>query len=193
MIAYIKGKLIFTNKTTVIVSAGGLGYEIYYKNNFNSSDIGTEIELFIAQKSSQYSDTLFGFKTIEEKLLFEDLANITGLGTKLLYSIMSELSIKSYSQLCDLKLDDLTKIKGVGRKIAQKFLLGISTRSKLDLNYETQNKSVGYLSRFDGIIETLVGWGIKKTSLMDFISKNHDKISNLTDEKAIKFILKNVK
>jgi len=193
MIAYINGKLVFASEITAIVSVGGLGYEVYYKNNFVNSDFGSEIELFITHKSSEYGDSLFGFKTIEEKILFEDLTNIKGIGSKIVYSIMSELNIRTYSDLYNLKLDVLTKISGVGKNTAQKFLLGISSKLKSDFVLESQNDSVDISKKFDEIIETLVGWGMKKAHLIEFISKNYNEISGLSNEKAIQFILKNMK
>lgn len=196
MIGYLNGKLIWANANSIIISVNGIGYEINYFNNLTSSDFGQNTELFITHKISEFGQTLFGFKTIEEKIIFEELDNIKGVGSKAIFNIMSTLEIDSFAKLQTLKLDQLTAVKGVGKSIAQKLLLGISTKLKKDFDLNPENtplNSKEIEKEYNDVINMLVEWGYKRKDLITFLAQNTDEIKGKNVEKIIEFTLKKLK
>lgn len=193
MIGYLSGNLIFVNPLAVLVNVNGVGYEVNFRNEFTTSDLGSKVELFVSHKFSEFGQVLYGFKTIEEKLLFENLASIKGIGPKTVYSIVSELKITNYTDLRDLKLEPLMKVGGVGKSTAQKFLLGLSSKLKSEFVMETGTDKDKVKNEFAEEIQMLMGWGMKKTDLIDFMCKNYDEISGKDREKVIQYVLKFMK
>lgn len=196
MIAYLNGKLIWADKNGVILSVNGLGYEIAFTNEYIISDFGKNLELFISHKISEYGQTLFGFKSIDEKIIFEELNNIKGVGSKVIFVAMSALNLDSWSKIQTLKLDDLVKINGVGKATAQKLLLGISTKLKKDFDLgatvsKTTIKEVE--KKYSDVISMLEEWGIKKKNLIEFFTINDSELEGKTSEKIIEYTLKNLK
>src|SRR5687768_13698099 len=128
MIAYLKGKIKYTDTKVIILDVQNVGYEINFLNNFTRSDFGSDLEVYIVQKFSEYGVSLFGFSTMEERIIFEVLDNIKGIGSKSIYAIMSLLEIRTASDLQKISLNDLVGLPGIGKSTGQKFLLGLSTK-----------------------------------------------------------------
>ncbi len=136
MIAYISGRIIWFRSDKVIIEISGIGYVINFKNTFTSKDIKKQISLFITVRKNEFSEEMYGFASIEEKLLFDKLINIKGVGTKQIFQIMHQLSIKDISDLSNITLDKLLQVSGVGKKTAQKFMLGLSTVTKEEVRFD---------------------------------------------------------
>lgn len=193
MIAFIEGKLIWADRDTAIIAAQGVGYTIHIKNTWTSSEFGTEKRLFLSHKISEYGETLYGFETIDEKMIFEQLENIKGIGSKAIYTIMSDLQLRTVSDLQSIVLDQLVKLPGIGKTTAQKFLLGLSNKLKKDFNleYEEKVQKQEIQTQFKNEIELLVEWGMKKNELLDFIKENPDLFANKNSDQVIQILLKN--
>lgn len=196
MIAYFHGKLIWAENQSIIISANGVGYEVNYFNEFTNSDLGKDLTIFVSHKISEYGQVLFGFNSIEEKIIFEELDNIKGVGSKIIFTIMGALQINNWAKLQTLKLDDLTKISGVGKSTAQKLLLGVSTKLKKDFDItggevKVNNKDIE--KKYSEVISMLEEWGIKKKNLLEFFGRNDDMLDGKPAEKIIEYTLKNLK
>ena len=195
MIAYLDGKLVWTGNNSIILSVQGLGYEVNYFHSLTTSDLGSSLQLFVTHKISEYGQVLYGFNKIEEKIIFEELINIKGVGAKVVFTIMGALEINSWSKLQTLKLDDMTKITGVGKATAQKLLLGISTKLKKDFIMDDENKidTKSIEKKYSEVISMLEEWGIKKKNLLEFFSSNDENLDGKPTEKIIEYTLKNLK
>lgn len=195
MIGYIEGTLIWSTTNLIILSVNGLGYEVYFHNNFTHSDYGLIKKVFISHKISEYGETLYGFESIEEKLIFENLENIKGVGSKVIYTIMSELVIKSASDLPSISLDSLVKLPGVGKSTAQKFLLGLSNKLKKEFDLESLKSETSdeLEKKYKNEIELLVEWGMRKSDLVAFIKDNQSSLADMNSDQLIQTILKSFK
>jgi Holliday junction DNA helicase RuvA len=192
MIGYLEGKLVWSSQDMVIISVQGLGYEVSYKNNFALSDLGCDIKLFIVHKISEYGQTLFGFASSMEKVIFESLDNIKGIGSKVIFAIMTEKEIKTFSHLQVLTLDDLVKIPGVGKSTAQKFMLGLSNKLKKEIDLEDmQGEIPSNLEKvYENEINVLVEWGINKKSILSYLRDNKEGLSEYNGKLLIQNVLK---
>src|SRR5690625_7230533 len=83
MIAYVKGILTFIHEEVVIVDVNGIGYEIICPDPFVFQGF-LEKEIFIYTYHHVREDvqSLYGFKTEDEKYLFEKLISVSGIGSK---------------------------------------------------------------------------------------------------------------
>ncbi|HJW92991.1 MAG TPA: Holliday junction branch migration protein RuvA [Thermoanaerobaculia bacterium] len=133
MIGYLSGKLRKLDATLALVLTGGVGYEVrislttYYKLE-GRSDV--ELEIYTHVREDQLS--LYGFATAEEKMAFEKLIGISGIGPTVAQKILSGIDV---ADLADAVARDdvrkLSSIPGVGKKTAERICLEL--RDKLQL------------------------------------------------------------
>jgi len=133
MIGYLRGNLRQLDATRALVVAGGVGYEVhislttYYKLE-GRSDV--ELEIYTHVREDQIS--LYGFATPEEKIAFEKLISISGIGPTVAQKILSGIDV---ADLADAVARDdvrkLSSIPGVGKKTAERICLEL--RDKLTL------------------------------------------------------------
>lgn len=122
MIGYLEGTVIFTGGNWVILKAGPIGYKVYSVGFYANSN--EELALFIHDHIREDRHELYGFKEQQVLELFEQLIEISGVGTKLAQKILtigSSEEISSHILKGDLAF--LTSIPGVGKKTAQKIIL----------------------------------------------------------------------
>lgn len=195
MIAYLSGKIVAYTYETVIISVKGLGYEINYFNDFSSSDLSTKRSFFISHKISEYGQTLYGFDTFDERQLFEVLTTIKGVGAKVIFKILSSLTIKNIETLRNIKLDDLVKVDGVGKSIAQKFLLGLSSKLKKELSMDELTNETAItkeMPEYEDIFRSLAEWGIAKKDMQKIVTRYKDELEGKPQEYIVRFILKEI-
>src|SRR5574344_1209508 len=81
MYGYIKGEVKFINSNHVIIDNNGIGYIIYVANPY-SYEINKEYTIYTYNYLREDENTLYGFKSVEDKDLFLRLINVKGLGPK---------------------------------------------------------------------------------------------------------------
>src|SRR3984957_16558620 len=133
MIAHLRGKLILKQPGQAIVEAAGVGYDITISvPTFTAlPSVGAEASLHIHAQVGQDQIALFGFLEREEKLLFERLITVSGVGPKLAIKILSGLSTEHTVQA--IRGQDhaqLVRIPGVGKKLAERLV--VELKDKLD-------------------------------------------------------------
>jgi Holliday junction DNA helicase RuvA len=133
MIAHLRGKLIFKQPGQAIVEAAGVGYDVTISvPTFTAlPSVGQEASLHIHTQVSEDQIALFGFLDPVEKLLFERLITVSGVGPKLAIKMLSGLSSERTVQA--IRGQDhaqLTRIPGVGKKLAERLV--VELKDKLD-------------------------------------------------------------
>jgi len=132
MIALLRGTLIEKHPNQAIVEAGGVGYDVSIPvSTFTRlPDPGTEIRLRIHTHVREDALALFGFLTRDEKLLFERLISISGIGPKLAITVLSGLAVADLiAAIRGGEVERLVRIPGVGKKTAERIILEL--REKL--------------------------------------------------------------
>jgi len=131
MIAYLRGTMLEKNGGTVVVLAGDVGYEVTVPISTYAGlgEEGAPVSLRIYTKVSEDSISLFGFSSAVEKLVFERLIAVSGIGPSLAVKVLSGIST---GDLVDcLRAGDvlrLTKIQGVGKKTAERMILELKDK-----------------------------------------------------------------
>ncbi len=126
---HIYGKLLKIDEDSLIINTGNFGFRIYVSKNLTSKlseKLDNMILLYVAEVIEKDRIKFFGFLSEEERDLFENLKNITGVGVKIALRIVSAISPKEFYEVIEKEeLNALLKIPGVGKKIAQKIFLEI--------------------------------------------------------------------
>lgn len=204
MLGRITGEIIRVDNDRVIVICGGLGYEVYLPLNIEVSRVGEgrQCDLFLFNNQNEYKDVLYGFVSLEQKIIFEKLIVIKGIGIKAIFNVVHSLSITSLSDLNEISLNDLVKIKGVGKTTAQKIEFAIDTllkkegrKSNVDsTKKEVELKKDGEIegntqSKFSNEIEAVCELGIDRKKVELFIDSNYKKLLDLDSGEVVKMLI----
>lgn len=133
MIAHLRGTLLEKHPNQAIVEAAGVGYDVTIPvSTFTLlPEANAEVRLRIHTHVREDAISLFGFLTIDEKLVFERLIIVSGIGPKLAIAVLSGLPVdRLVGAIRGGDLNSLTKIPGVGKKTAERIVLEL--RDKLD-------------------------------------------------------------
>jgi Holliday junction DNA helicase RuvA len=133
VIAHIRGKLLYKIPNYVVIDCGGVGYELWISvTTFTElGEVGAETRLHVHTHVREDALQLYGFHAVTEKLLFEKLLTISGIGPKLAITVLSGIAAERL--VGAIRGGDhatLTKIPGIGKKTAERVVLEL--KDKLD-------------------------------------------------------------
>ncbi|WP_042345657.1 Holliday junction branch migration protein RuvA [Bacillus massiliigorillae] len=126
MYDYIKGTVEFIAPQYIVVENRGIGYRIMTPNPFVFSVNGEEQLIHTYHYVREDLIALYGFRTREEKGLFEKLLNVTGIGPKGALAILASGQVEQVVQAIENEDDKfLVKFPGVGKKTASQMILDL--------------------------------------------------------------------
>ncbi len=132
MIAHLRGKLLVKHPNQAIVETSGVGYDVTISVP-TFSDLpaaGAEVALHIHTHVREDQIALYGFLRPAEKLLFEKLITVSGIGPKLGITILSGMAADEMVEaIRGNDIARLTRIPGIGKKTAERMVLEL--RDKL--------------------------------------------------------------
>jgi Holliday junction DNA helicase RuvA len=134
MIGFLRGRLMDKKPTQLLVEVNGVGYQVQVPlSTYAAIDaLGSETELLIHTHVREDQITLFGFHTAREKQSFELLISASGVGPNLGLRILSGMSPDDLlPAIRKGDLAQLTRVPGVGRKIAERIV--VELRDKIAL------------------------------------------------------------
>ena len=133
MIGFLHGKVRRSTPERVILDVQGVGYDVhiplstYYE--IDKLDADSVIGLFVHTHVREDAIELFGFWSEREKLLFEKLIAVSGIGPRLARVILSGMAPDDL--LAALATGDtarLATIPGIGEKTAQRMIVDLKDR-----------------------------------------------------------------
>ena len=132
MIAHLRGKLLAKHPNQAIVEAAGVGYDVTISVP-TFSDLpapGSDVALHIHTHVREDALALYGFLRPSEKVLFEKLLTVSGIGPKLAITILSGMAAdEMVGAIRGNDVARLTRIPGIGKKTAERMVLEL--RDKL--------------------------------------------------------------
>lgn len=132
MIAHLRGKLLAKHPNQAVVETGGVGYDVVISIPTFSDlpGVGNEVALHIHTHVREDQIALYGFLRPTEKILFEKLITVSGIGPKLAITILSGMAAdEMVGAIRDNAIARLTRIPGIGKKTAERMVLEL--RDKL--------------------------------------------------------------
>ena len=132
MIGRICGTLVEKSFPQIVVSCGGVGYEIDVPMStfYPLPRTGEEVTLLTHLVVREDAHLLFGFMTAAERAAFRQLLKISGVGPKVALSVLSGLSVEDLSAaVASEDSARLQKVPGIGKKTAERLVLEL--RDKL--------------------------------------------------------------
>ena len=132
MFAHLRGILLEKHPNQAIVEAGGVGYDvtIAVPTYTKLPEPGNEVRLRLHTHVREDALALFGFLTQDEKVLFEKLISVSGIGPKLAIGVLSGMPAPDLvAAIRRGEVERLVRIPGVGKKTAERLVLEL--RDKL--------------------------------------------------------------
>ena len=190
MYSYIIGKVISKSKNILILENNNIGYEIYMTEiALSELNIGEDAKIYTYYNVTQDNISLFGFKNLEEKKMFENLISVSKIGAKTAIGILSSISTAELAILIITNdINRLSKLPGIGKKTAQRLVLEVIDKVKTEeiiFTEEEQKSNENYLNTTEkekDVIEALkvLGYNIKEIEsvikTLDIKSSTEDMI-----------------
>jgi Holliday junction DNA helicase RuvA len=132
MIAHLRGKLLAKHPNQAVVETAGVGYDVTISVPTFSDlpAVGADVALHIHTHVREDVIALYGFLHSSEKVLFEKLITVSGIGPKLAITILSGMPAdEMVGAIRGNDVARLTRIPGIGRKTAERMVLEL--RDKL--------------------------------------------------------------
>ncbi len=130
MITQIQGKLLEKNPTTVVVSCGGVCYEIHISmHTFSLVPDSEFLKIYTHLHVKEDSHTLYGFMEKSEREIFRLLISVSGIGTNTARTMLSALNPKQIQHaIATGDAATIQSIKGIGAKTAQRTILDLKDK-----------------------------------------------------------------
>lgn len=188
MIAFIRGKVHAFGLDWVILDTQGVGYRIGFPRPEVLS-LNTEVLLYTYQHIREDEISLYGFLSMEELRLFEQLLSVKGLGPKTALNMMSASSfIKIISAIETGDVTFLKTMPGIGAKTASQIVLDL--KGKL---VESEKKDSKASVEIQDAVAALRSLGYKASELSGIekylISLNLTSVDELI-KAGLQFLLK---
>lgn len=172
MIAYLNGKIVYKGKGFIILDVNGVGYKVFVLPKIlGLINIGDNKEFYIFQQLKEDASDLYGFLNYLELEFFEQLTtSVSGIGPRKSMSIMSTgVLAQVKAAIVNRKLDFLTSVPGIGKKVAEKICFGLKDKlgeCEFDKSQEKQD-----------LADSLVGLGYKQCDLGEVLKKVDGKLA----------------
>lgn len=195
MFEYLNGVIKIKKPEYLAVDVNGVGYRVYITlKTYDQVQVGEKKELYIYNVIKEDAFKLVGFLQEKERVLFEMLIGISGIGLSLALSIMSTFSIDNIREIVlteDFKT--LKRVPKLGEKKSKQIIIDLNNKIKT-LNLMSMEDSSGDV--LNNAIEeelymALDSLGYSKKEIDSMISKD-ELNSYSTLEEAIKGVLKKI-
>ena len=127
MIVGIEGTVEYKEPTVVHLNVSGLVYEVFISLQTYGAIGGSRAKLHTTHIIREDAQLLFGFHDRSEKVLFERLIRISGVGPKVAQAICSTFTPAQFAQVIAAgDIAQLKRVPGIGPKSAGRILVELA-------------------------------------------------------------------
>jgi Holliday junction DNA helicase RuvA len=193
MIGRISGVLLEKNPPQVLVDVGGVGYDIDVPMStfYNLPRTGEQVVLFTHLVVREDAHLLYGFGSEGERTTFRTLLKVSGVGPKVALSVLSGMSVNDLAEAVALQESGrLTKVPGIGKKTAERLLLELRDKLKVDVRISVGGGAEALSSSAD-VLKALISLGYNEKEAL-FAIKQLPKDASVSDgiRQALKLLSK---
>lgn len=191
MIDYIKGEITELTPTSVTVEACGIGYFINISLNTYTSLSGQKnTKMYVHEAIREDAHLLFGFYSKQERELFLHLISVSGIGPGTARMMLSSMTPQELASVITSGNADMLKtVKGIGLKTAQRVIVDLKDKIKIDGAEQTEMFAPVNISGEEAIA-ALVMLGFPQQPSQKVVGKILKDKPNSTVEEIIKTALK---
>lgn len=180
MIYSIRGNLIHTEPTFVVIECAGVGYKCFTSMNTQRQlpKLSGEAMLYTQLVVREDAAELYGFISASELSCFKLLTSVSKVGPKAAISILSELSPEQLAiAIASSDSKSITRANGVGLKLAQRIILELKDKLKVFdtsvVDTQAVNGAAAQVSfgNTQKAVEALAVLGYDSSEVMPILSK----------------------
>ncbi len=138
MIAFLKGVLAGRSADTAFIEVRGVGYAVGMSQASLSKlpETGSEVQVHTHLQVRDDGISLYGFLSLEEQALFEQLIGVSGVGPKVALAALSAFPSPQAlaSAIAAQDVAAVQRIPGVGKKTASRIILEL--KGSLDHGFD---------------------------------------------------------
>lgn len=140
MIGFLCGEVLFSDgNESVLQTPSGIGYQVFYNKVLVE---GSQAAIFISHIIKEDSETLYGFRSLRAKKLFEMLLTVKGIGPKSAYALIANVGVNEIINAVNLEAKStLTKVPGLGTKGAAQIILDLAGKIDRVKMYSDSSKT----------------------------------------------------
>ena len=163
MIAFVHGMAVDMTESSVVVEAGGIGYEIYMTGaDLSEIRMGEDVKVHTYFSVREDAMKLYGFRAKDDLQMFKLLLGVNGVGPKAALGVLAGITADElrFAILSD-DVKTLSKAPGIGKKLA----------------HEQERAAVGAGEVSDGrqeAVEALVALGYSSADALRAVRKVTD-------------------
>jgi Holliday junction DNA helicase RuvA len=196
MIALLTGKFLHKTATSVVIDAGGVGYELQISLHTYSAIQGADQgSLYTHLKVAEDAFTLYGFHDLAEKEIFLKLISISGVGAATARMMLSSMKPNEIAQaIATGQVRVLEGVKGIGKKTAERIVLELKDKmGKMTTGYQPIISGDANNTAANDALEALLALGISRPMAEQAIRKASAAMpTDAAVEVLIKQALKNI-
>lgn len=161
MIGRLSGILLEKNPPQVLLDVGGVGYEVDVPMStfYNLPKSGEKVSLFTQLIVREDAHLLYGFATESERATFKQLLKVSGVGPKVGLAVLSGMSVNDLAEAVAMQESGrLIRVPGIGKKTAERLLLELKDKLKVDVRITVGGETAKPSSAAD-VLNALISLG----------------------------------
>ncbi|HHI88146.1 MAG: Holliday junction branch migration protein RuvA [Candidatus Cloacimonas sp. 4484_140] len=196
MFEYISGTIVEKKTTNIVLETNGIGYYITIPISTYDKlgELGSVSKLYTHFHVRENEQRLFGFATKEERIMFNSLLKVAGIGPKIAISILSGISIKDLFDVVasqDVKL--LSTVPGIGKKSSERIIVELKdsfddTLTSKFIEYTATKEEQSFAQDAE---DALLSLGYSKASVLKQIQKYMTDNNPVSAEEIVKAVIRN--
>ena len=179
MIGRLSGVLLEKNPPQVLLDVGGVGYEVDVPMStfYNLPKIGEKVALFTQLIVREDAHLLYGFGTQAERATFKQLLKVSGVGPKVGLAVLSGMSVNDLAEaVATQESGRLTRVPGIGKKTAERLLLELKDKLKVDVRITVGGEAPRPSSAAD-ILHALISLGYNEKEALYAIKQLPNEVA----------------
>ena len=143
MYDYFNGKISSLTPTEVTIDCGGIGFQLLISlHTYAQLKDQSSYRLFAHHVVREDAQLLFGFAEQEERIMFRELLNVSGVGASTARVVLSSMTAVQLRQVIAAgDVIALQKVKGIGAKTAQRVIVDLQDKMKKGIYVTAANSS----------------------------------------------------
>ena len=124
--------------SSAVVDVSGVGFELGISGSTAATlpTPGGEVCLYTRMQVREDAMTLFGFSSKDERMMFDRLVSVSGVGPRLALAVLSTYTVGQLYSLVMAEDDKgMAKVPGVGKKTAQRLILELKSTFAKDKGF----------------------------------------------------------
>ncbi len=200
MYAFLEGLVAEKSGNELVLNVSGVGYQMLCTQATlsNAPAKGEFLRVYTYMSVRQDAMELFGFHSKEERAMFLNLTNVSGIGPRTALNVLSSMPLKDLTlAVLTEDVQALSRAPGIGKKTAQRITLELKDRLSKDevagsLQGVVTGTAAGPVGAVGEAIQALAALGYSQSEAALAVSKAHQAQGDLEADELVRQALRSM-